>query len=63
LTVGPEEERDADGELVVEVKLVVIRHPVHIVGPTATPAFTEHRLVDAARRWSLWPGVAGPATS
>jgi hypothetical protein len=34
----------------VESRLVVIRHPVQVVGATATPAFMEYRLVEAARR-------------
>jgi hypothetical protein len=46
LTAGP----DADGVLPVEARLVVIRHPVHVIGTRATPAFTEYRVVEAERR-------------
>jgi hypothetical protein len=38
---------DPDDVLLVEARLVLIRHPVHVVGATATPAFTEYRLVEA----------------
>jgi hypothetical protein len=37
---------DPDDVLLVEARLVVIHHPVHVVGATATPAFTGYRLVD-----------------
>jgi hypothetical protein len=42
--------RDVYDVQLVEARLVVIRHPVHVVGTTATPAFTEYRLVEAERR-------------
>jgi hypothetical protein len=35
--------------LLVEARLVVVRHPVHVVGAVVTPAFTEYRLVEAKR--------------
>jgi hypothetical protein len=38
-----------DDMLRVEARLVVIRHPVHVVGATAMPAFTEWRMVEAKR--------------
>jgi hypothetical protein len=41
--------RDADDVLLVEARLVVIRHPVHVVGAVVTPAFVEWRLVEAER--------------
>jgi hypothetical protein len=40
---------DPDDVLLLEARLVVIRHPVHVVRATATPAFTEYRLVEAER--------------
>jgi hypothetical protein len=46
LPAGP----DAEGAMTVEARLVVIRHLVHVVGATATPAFVEYRLVEAERR-------------
>jgi hypothetical protein len=45
LPVGP----DVEGVLLVEARLVVIRHTVYVVGKTVTPAFTEYRLVEAKR--------------
>jgi hypothetical protein len=46
LAAGP----DVEGVLLVEARLVVIRHPVHVVGSIVTPAFTEYRLVEAERQ-------------
>ena len=43
LPAGP----DVDGVLLVETRLLVIRHPVHVIGATITPAFVEYRLVEA----------------
>jgi hypothetical protein len=43
-------ETDPDDVLQVEARLVVIRHPVHVVGATATPSFTEFQLVEAEMR-------------
>ena len=45
LAAGP----DADGVLLKEARLMAIRHPVHVVGATATPGFTEHWLLEAER--------------
>jgi hypothetical protein len=46
---GRENRQDLDSVLLVEARLVVIRHPVHVVGAVVTPAFVEWRLVEAER--------------
>jgi hypothetical protein len=45
LAAGP----DVVGVLLVKARMEVIQHPVHVVGPTTTPAFTEYRLLEAVR--------------
>jgi hypothetical protein len=45
--LGRENRHDPDSVLVVEARLLLIRHPAQVVGATATPAFMEHRLVEA----------------
>jgi hypothetical protein len=42
--------------LLVEARLVVIRHPVHLVRAMATQVFTEYRLVEAEREGALKGG-------
>jgi hypothetical protein len=46
LAAGP----DVDGALLAEARMVVIQHPVHVIGTSATLAFTEFRLLNAVRR-------------
>jgi hypothetical protein len=37
---------DLDDVLLVEARLVMIRHPVRVIGATTTAAFMEFRLLD-----------------
>jgi hypothetical protein len=52
LAAGP----DAEGVLAIMAHLDIIRHPVHVVGATATQVFTEYRLVEAEREGALKGG-------
>lgn len=44
---GRENSHDLDCVLLVEARLVVIQHPVYVVGGLATLAFMERQLVEA----------------
>jgi hypothetical protein len=55
---------DPDDVLLVEARLVLIWHPVHVVDAVATPAFVEYWLVDAdwlgARRLARRSVIVAP---
>jgi hypothetical protein len=56
LAAGP----DVDGVQLFGARLVVIRHPGHVVGAVVTPALTEYRLVEGEKRQAAVPPISSP---